>query len=294
MGLSARRIRFYLLIIGCVLTFSYKAVAGPPDSLEDVIAILQTLAGNNPSGVNSISDINNDNKIGLAEAIYALRRVAEGNVLYGEVHAGQYHLGPVDFAETQWHNACAPAGGYRSELLESTGLGGEYLAGVSNQYNEGGGVCDTCILINTDMGKDIIARVVTYGATNEPGDIDVSPSVYGALNMDEYPRKMTWQFVKCPVYSPIKYEYQTGANIWWTSLWVRNACIPIAKVEVKSDKYTDYIELQRGVDGTLTDSSGFGQGSFTLRVTAIDGQAFEEEFESFTPGNLVESANQFE
>jgi hypothetical protein len=28
--------------------------------------------------------------------------------LYGEVHAGQYHLGPVDFAETEWHNACAP------------------------------------------------------------------------------------------------------------------------------------------------------------------------------------------
>jgi hypothetical protein len=42
-------------------------------------------------------------------------------VTYGAVHAGQYHLGPVDFAETKWHNACAPAGGYRSELVASAG-----------------------------------------------------------------------------------------------------------------------------------------------------------------------------
>jgi hypothetical protein len=48
----------------------------------------------------------------------------------GDAHQGLYHLGPVDFAETQWHNACAPGGGkYRPELQDSVGLGGEYLAG---------------------------------------------------------------------------------------------------------------------------------------------------------------------
>ena len=68
----------------------------------------------------------------------------------GEPHAGQYHLGPVDFAETEWHNACAPGGGkYRSALQDATGLGGEYLAGVSNEYMQGGAVCDACILIKT-------------------------------------------------------------------------------------------------------------------------------------------------
>src|SRR5690242_1479320 len=28
--------------------------------------------------------------------------------VFGDVHSGNYNLGPVDFAETQWHNACAP------------------------------------------------------------------------------------------------------------------------------------------------------------------------------------------
>lgn len=193
-------------------------------------------------------------------------------VLYGEVHGGLYHLGPVDFAETIWHNACAPSGGYRSEIVENTGLGGEYLAGVSYVFSEGGGVCDRCILIKTAKGNKIIARVVTYGATKGPGDIDVSPSVFTTLNEDEYPRTMTWQFAKCPMVGFIQYEFQTGANIWWSSLWVRNARVPIDKVEVKSNKRIKYFELQRGTDGTFTDGGGFGAGPFTLRVTAIDGQ----------------------
>ncbi len=219
--------------------------------------------------------------------------INSGSTVYGEVHRGQYHLGPVDFAETVWHNACAPSGGYRGELVESAGLGGEYLAGVSYTFNEGGGVCDKCILINTAKGNNIVARVVTYGATNGPGDIDVSPSVYAALNEGEYPRTMTWQFTKCPPAGVIQYEFQTGAHIWWSSLWVRNARVPIEKVEVKSQKRTEYLQLRRGGDGTLTDSGGFGAGPFTLRTTAIDGQVIEDTFDSFPTGQLIPSKGQF-
>src|SRR5690349_16767670 len=116
----------------------------------------------------------------------------------GEPHEGQYHLGPVDFAETEWHNACAPAGGYRSALRQSAGLGGEFIAGVSNTYNQSGGVCDACILIETALGHSIVARVVTYGVEQEPGDIDVSPSVFAAITEGEFPRTMTWRFAACP------------------------------------------------------------------------------------------------
>jgi hypothetical protein len=68
------------------------------------------------------------------------------------VHDGVYHLGPVDFSESQYHNACAPLGGYRDDLYMSTGLGGEYLAGVSNELSQSGGICDACILIETATG----------------------------------------------------------------------------------------------------------------------------------------------
>jgi hypothetical protein len=213
---------------------------------------------------------------------------------FGDAHQGVYHLGPVDFDETQWHNACAPKEKYRAELRESTGLSGEYLAGVANAFNAGGGVCDSCILIETGKGKSIVARVVTYGVEQADGDIDVSPAVYDAIHQNEFPRSQTWHFSRCPDVGPLQYEFQTGSNPYWTSLWVRDPRVPLTKAEVKKAGAKDFVELQRGGDGTLTDPSGFGTGAFTLRLTAMDGQVITDDLAGFTPGELVKSTKQFD
>jgi hypothetical protein len=60
---------------------------------------------------------------------------------------------------------------------------------------------------------------------------------------------------------------------------VRNARVPITKVEVKSQNHAQFTELQRGGDGTLTDGKGFGQGSFTIRLTGMDGKTLEHGFD---------------
>ena len=41
---------------------------------------------------------------------------------------------------------------------------------------------------------------------------------------------MTWQFAKCNDTGPMHYEFQTGSNPYWTSLWVRNARVPLTDV----------------------------------------------------------------
>lgn len=214
--------------------------------------------------------------------------------LIGDGHDGLYHRGPVDFAETEWHNACAPTTKYRPELQPTVGLNGEYLAGVSDAFNGGGAVCDACIFIETAQGKSIVARVVTYGVQQSDGDIDVSPSVFEAIHQNEDPRRMTWHFTRCPDVGGLKYEFQTASNPFWTSLWVRNPWVPLVKAEVKANGDADYVELERKSDGTLTDPSGFGDGAFTLRLTALDGQVVTEELPGFEPGQLVESTRQFE
>jgi expansin (peptidoglycan-binding protein) len=144
------------------------------------------------------------------------------------------------------------------------------------------------------MSRQIIARVITFGVTNEPGDIDVSPSVYAALNTGEYPRNMTWQFAQCPDTGKLTYQFQTEANVDWTSLWVRNARVPVTKVEVTSSRHAAYVTLGRGTDGTLTDNSGFGTGAFTLRLTGMDGQVITDTLPSFAPGQIIVSTKQFE
>jgi hypothetical protein len=213
---------------------------------------------------------------------------------FDEVHEGVYHLGPVDFSESEWHNACAPAGGYRSELHRATGLGGEFLAGVSNELSKAGAICDACILIETAMGESIVARLVTYGVEHAPGDIDVSPSVYAAINQQENPRRMSWRFAHCPeAGGKLAYEFKSGSNPWWTALWVRNPRVPLSKVEVKSGD-EDFVELVRESDGSLVDASGFGEGAFTLRLTGLDGQVVEEQLPGFAAEQLVQSDQQFD
>jgi expansin (peptidoglycan-binding protein) len=139
------------------------------------------------------------------------------------------------------------------------------------------GYCDACITVTTAQGKTANLRVVTYGDTTT-NSIDVSPAAYQILNSGEYPRTMTWQFAECPDTGKVVYEFQTGSSEYWTSLWVRNARLPLTSVEVKSPSHASYVALQRGSDGTLTDAAGFGNGSFSIRLTSIDHQQLEDTF----------------
>lgn len=188
---------------------------------------------------------------------------------------GEFHLGPVEYEETQWHNACAPGTKYSSAVQK---VQGRMLAGLWGGLPNVAGYCDSCIRVSTEKGKSAVLRVVTYGDTTR-NSIDVSPEAFAVLNSGESPRKMTWQFTDCADTGKPIYELQAGAHEYWTSLWVRNVRLPVAKVEVKSKNHATFVALARGGDGTLTDGAGFGKGSFTLRVTSVDGKTFEDTFD---------------
>lgn len=201
---------------------------------------------------------------------------AAGVRVYGEPYTGgEFHLGPVDWEETAWHNACAPATKYAPAVRAVEGV---LLAGLWSGIPNVAGYCDACIRVQTAKGKTAVLRVVTYGATTR-NSIDVSPEAFAILDSGEYPRAMTWQFARCPESGPVLYEFQTASSEWWTSLWVRNARAPLSKVEVKSAKHATFVALTRGSDGTLTDGAGFGKGPFTIRLTAVDGTTHEDTFE---------------
>jgi expansin (peptidoglycan-binding protein) len=199
---------------------------------------------------------------------------AGSSTSFGEKYeGGEFHLGPVDWDESQWHNACAPGGGYAPEIRA---LEGDLLAGLWVGIPDVSRYCDACIAVTTARGKSATLRVVTYGETTA-NSIDVSPEAFELLDSGEYPRSMTWQFAACAQSGPVQYEFQTGSSQWWTSFWVRNARLPLAKVEVKGANHDSFVELERGGDGTLTDGGGFGEGAFTLRLTAIDGSQHVDE-----------------
>ena len=214
--------------------------------------------------------------------------------VFGETHAGSYHLGPVDWAGTQWNNSCSP---YPAAVQA---LEGVYLAGVDNSLNGAGQLCDACALITTRLGKTVLVRIITTGASNAPGDLDLSPEAYQAIHQEDpmgtpaNPRPMTWQLAKCAAGSTIRLQYQTQANPDWTSLWVRNPRLPIDRLEVQSSRHAAFFSLRRETDGTWNDDSGFGAGAFTLKLTGRGGAVLTQKFDDFQPGALVPTAMQFE
>jgi expansin (peptidoglycan-binding protein) len=199
-----------------------------------------------------------------------------GVVTYGQKYeGGEFHLGPVDWQESEWHNACAAATKYPAPVRQAEG---RLLAGIWNGIPDVARYCDACIHVTTARGKSAILRVVTYGDTS-PNSIDVSPEAYEILNSGEYPRSMSWQFAKCPDTGNIMYEFKAEAHEFWTALWVRNARVPIERVEVRSAARPSFSALVREADGSVyAHEPGFGVGPFTLRLTAVGGQQLTHEF----------------
>jgi hypothetical protein len=270
-----------------VLTYSWSLASGPAAVTFSAPSALSTTVTLSSPGTYVVRFTASDSQLASSADVTLVAQGSLGPPKTG----GQYHLGPVDFAETEWTNACSP---YPTSLYSVTGLGGELLAGVSYTYSGGGSVCDACIKITTATGRTQVARVVTYGDTPHPSNLDVSPSVYQSLNTGEYPRSMSWEFTPCPTTSPLYYQFQTASSIWWTSFWVRNPKVPITKVEVKSARHSSFVELRRETDGTLNDDGGFGSGPFTLRITGMDGQVLTETLPGFSAGQIITSTVQFQ
>ena len=90
--------------------------------------------------------------------------------LYGKPFTGgQFHLGPVDYEETKFHNACASGTKYAPAVRAAEG---KLLAGLWGGLPNVAGHCDACILVTTERGKSATLRVVTYGETT-PNSIDL-------------------------------------------------------------------------------------------------------------------------
>ena len=202
-----------------------------------------------------------------------------GTKYFGDVHSGNFWLGPVDYSESQWHNACAPSVKYPLSIQQ---LYGSYLMGLSNQLtlqslNAGTGqLCDVCAEL-TANGVTLIAHVITYGDETGTYDIDVSPEARTALHGSDTNYKLTWRFVTCPTTAPIYYTFdgRDWSNVWYFRVWIRNARVPVTKVEYKLGAGA-WSAMNWQSDGAWEADSQDFSGGFFLRVTSLDGQTIED------------------
>jgi hypothetical protein len=227
--------------------------------------------------------------------------VSKGETRYfGDTHTGNFWLGPVDFAETEWNNACSPSDGPYPDGIQR--LYGSYLMGVANEVKLGslvasqGQLCDTCAEL-TANGVTIIAHVITYGQETGPNDIDVSPEARAALHGDTN-YTLTWRFVNCPTQNPIYYTFddREWSNYWYFRVWIRNSRVPVNKVEYKLGSGS-WSAADWQSDGAWQAASADFSKGFSLRVTSIEGATIEDTLPgigTFDPNQGIASHTNFE
>jgi hypothetical protein len=223
-----------------------------------------------------------------------------GTTTFGDPHTGNFWIGPVDYEETEFHNACGPSDGKYPALIQQ--LYGDYLMGLANEAKlenltaGKGQLCDVCAEL-TANGKTLIAHVVTYGEETGPNDIDVSPAADKALQ-GSTSRTLTWRFVTCPTANPIYYTFdgREWSNTWFFRVWVRNARVPVTKVEFKLGTKAWATATWQSDGAWQAASQDFGAG-FSLRVTSINGQTVEDTIPgigSFDPDKGIASQTNFQ
>jgi hypothetical protein len=198
-------------------------------------------------------------------------------ILYGSPYTNvNMWYGPVDFAESAFHNACGLEDGsvYPSVIQN---LYGNYLIGLDgNNIPKVESHCDNCAQL-TANGITIIARIVTYGTENGVNAIDLSPQAQTALGLSSSNWKGTWQFCSCPTNgTPIYYEFDSRQwspqNFWYMRIWVRNQHLPVTLLETKLGS-ANWVAASQESDGAWQTQSGVDfSGGFQVRVTAVDGQ----------------------
>jgi len=228
----------------------------------------------------------------------------DGNlILYGSPFTNvNMWEGPVNYTETNYHNACGLEDGSKFPTVIQN-LYGNYIIGLDgNNIPNVAGHCDNCAQL-TANGKTIVAHIVTYGDENGVDAIDLSVEARSALGLSDSNWTGTWQFCSCPTNgTPIYYEFDSrqwadNNNFWYMRIWTRNQHLPIMRLETKLGS-AGWVAASQVGDGAWETESGVDfSGGFQVRVTAADNQQITDTIPAPTginPANPVAGKANFQ
>lgn len=197
-----------------------------------------------------------------------------------------------------------PLGSFRSGIItyyDATGAGHcsfpaspgnlDVVALTQANLYENGRNCGACIEVEGPRGR-VVVRVVDSCPDCGPDHLDLSQQAFAKVaNPIDGRVSIRWRYVACNVQGNVQYHVKEGSSQWWTAVQVRNHRLPIASLEWyrngawRSAPRTDY--------NYFLESSGMGAGPIRIRVTATDGQRFEDTLPAPQPNTVFQGSGQF-
>ncbi|KAG4443894.1 hypothetical protein IFR05_000660 [Cadophora sp. M221] len=132
--------------------------------------------------------------------------------------------------------------------------------------------CGTCVAVTGPNGNTITALVVDQCPGCGPNHLDLFPDAFATL---ADPSKgiipITWDYVDCPISSPLAVHNKEGVSAYWFSMQVVNANKEVTSLEVSTDGGSTWKVTTRQPYNFFENSSGFGTTVVDVKVTSVDG-----------------------
>ena len=153
-------------------------------------------------------------------------------------------------------------------------------------------VCGGCVRVTGPKGS-VTVRIVDQCPECASGALDLSAQAFAKIAELSAGRvDVRWQPVTCAVEGAVILRFKEGSSQYWTGLQVRNTRVPVRSLEVQ--KNGAWVDVPRESYNFFVDSTGFGAGPFSLRITGTDGQQLVETGVPLRDSGDVTGTQQFQ
>lgn len=198
----------------------------------------------------------------------ALSAVRTGQAtFYGANGDGHCSFGPspgdrmvVAMNQADYANAAACG-----EYLSVTGPKGQVMVRVTDE-------CPECRSGDLDLSAEAFARIADPVAGRVP---------------------IRWNVVAGEVSGALSFHYKEGSSVYWVAIQVRNARLPVTRLEIQPQGASQWTEVGRTSYNYFVYPMTIASGPLRVRVTALGGATVEQTLPSPQGGLLVQGTQQF-
>ncbi|TVY82627.1 Expansin-YoaJ [Lachnellula suecica] len=132
--------------------------------------------------------------------------------------------------------------------------------------------CGRCVSVTGPDGNAVTAMIVDQCPGCGTNHLDLFPDAFSDLaNPTLGIIPVTWDYVTCPITSPLVLHQKEGVSVDWFSMQVVNANKGVATLEVSIDGGSTWQSTDRQTYNFFEQSSGFGVKTMDIKVTSLDG-----------------------
>ncbi|TGO56947.1 hypothetical protein BCON_0071g00010 [Botryotinia convoluta] len=147
--------------------------------------------------------------------------------------------------------------------------------------------CGRCVSVTGPSGNSITAMITDECPGCGTNHLDLYPTAFTSLApLSKGIIDVTWDYVDCPITTPLQLHLKEGVSAYWFSMHVVNAAEGVSKLDVSTDGGSTWQSTTRTTYNFFEHSAGFGS-TVDVRVTGLSGKTVTVNNIAVTAGSVV-------